>query len=78
MGFFRGDTSCRVDAGEFICEDAYADAGAASDQATGLDRGGVRGSGGLADAPADFFADGVVFAGAEVFDFDVEIAELGD
>lgn len=64
-----------VDAGEFVGEDRDAYARAACEEAAGFGCG-VGGSG--AYAVADLGGDGVVLVGAEVFDVDVEGAEVGD
>ena len=67
----RGGEDARV----FVGEDGDSDSSAAGDEATCLD--GVGGSGG-GDSAAYLAGDGVVGGGAEVFDFEVEGAEVGD
>lgn len=74
-GVGGGEAGGGEDAGEFVGEDGDAGAGAAGDEAADLYGGG---GGGLGDAAADFGSDGVVRGGSEIFDVDVEGAEVGD
>lgn len=73
-GFGGGEAGGGEHAGEFVGEDGDADAGATGDEAAG---GGGRGER-LRDAAADLGAGGIVGRGSEVFDLDVEGAEVGD
>lgn len=75
LGFGGVETRGGEHARELVGEDGDSDAGAAGDEAAGFD-GAVRGGGG--DAAADIGGDGVVGGSAEVFNVDVERAEVGD
>lgn len=72
-GVGGGEAGGGEDAGEFVGEDGDTGTGAAGDEAADLSGGG-----GLRDAAADFGSDGVVRGSSEIFDVDVEGAEVGD
>ena len=71
-GVGGGEARGGVDAGIFVGEDGDAGAGAAGDEATDV------GGGGLGDSATDLGSGGVVGRGSEIFDLDVESAQVSD